>query len=262
MPKKWLFTDLDGTLIPLEGNTQNVADLAALKALIPTAPLGLTFITGRHLESAVAAWKEFDLPTPEWIICDVGTTITQIIDGSPTLVPDYHRALTDKTSSWNAERLLDELLLPSTMTLQESEKQGDFKISFYADAARLAEVSIVCKQEIQRTAAPYGIISSVDPFTGDGLVDFLPSGVDKAFAARWLADHLSLDFYSDVVYAGDSGNDTAALTAGCHAIVVGNAHEKLIEHLHSVIEPEKLVGSALPATSGVLGGVQQFLASK
>lgn len=260
---RWLFTDLDGTLIPLDGNQQNVHDLQALKLVLKEQNIGLVFITGRHIQSACNAMEEYSLPNPVWIICDVGTTVVEASamkndsDGNHAN-QDYVRELADKTSGWDSARLQTDLQLPPDLRLQESEKQGEFKISFYADATQLTALTQQCQQQLDVTKAPYGIISSVDPFTGDGLIDFLPTGVDKAFAARWLARRLNLNYEREVIYAGDSGNDLAALTSGCRSILVGNADRSIADQIQNMPVAERVFFSSQSATSGVLEGVRYF----
>ena len=254
----WLFTDLDGTLIPLEGNQQNVLDLAALTQFLKEHQIGLVFITGRHFESAHQALEEYSLPKPEWIICDVGTTVFNGSESNWTLDQKYVSELADKTSGWESARLQADLQLPAGLRLQEPEKQGEFKISFYADAAQLSDLSQQCQQQLKLSKAPYGITSSVDPFTGDGLIDFLPIGVDKAYAARWLANRLGTNYENEIVYAGDSGNDFAALTSGCRSILVGNADRSLANEIQSLKISDRVCFSDTPATSGVLEGMIRF----
>jgi len=70
-----LATDLDGTLIPLNGSDSNVSDLATLAEQLRPNNVQLVFVTGRHFESVTAAINEDRLPKPDWIFCDVGTTI-------------------------------------------------------------------------------------------------------------------------------------------------------------------------------------------
>lgn len=259
----WLFTDLDGTLIPLDGNQRNVQDLQTLKRVLNERNIGLVFVTGRHFQSACQALKEYSLPAPQWIICDVGTTIVDAseMEKSPNrdyANLDYVDELAAKTSGWDSQRLQLELRLPSDLRLQESKKQGDFKISFYADATRLSDLTKRCQQQLDISKAPYGIVSSVDPFTGDGLIDFLPTGVDKAFAARWLARRLGLDYEGKVIYAGDSGNDLAALTSGCRSILVGNADQAIAKQIQSLPISQQVFFSDEEATSGVLQGIRRF----
>ncbi len=232
--KHWLFTDLDGTLIPLEGDQQNVEDLASLTRLLIEKHIGLAFVTGRHRSSAVSAIAEFDLPTPQWVVSDVGTRVSEYRDGDCVSRDDYRSQLLSICNQWTAESLIEALSKTDEFTsirLQEAEKQGEFKVSFYAEAGQLEPLCSQYRDVLQRLDAPFIIVSSVDPFTGDGLIDFLPTGVDKAFACKWLAEKLDLQFDRDITYAGDSGNDLAALTSGCRAVLVGNASDALKEDL-------------------------------
>ena len=70
-----LATDLDGTLIPLDDCSQNQSDLKCLTEKIRELGFLLVFVTGRHISSVQKAITEFSLPLPDWIICDVGTSI-------------------------------------------------------------------------------------------------------------------------------------------------------------------------------------------
>lgn len=283
-PPRWLFTDLDGTLIPLDSNSQNRSDLPRLESLLDAHSIGLAFVTGRHLSSAVDAMKKHQLPSPEYIICDVGTTIAQpetdsnVTDPMWRVSESYHQHLATLTNNWDAERLIRALSMAAledsadsdsadsadSARLQEAEKQGRFKTSFYVAADLLADVTRQSQQCLDSLEAPYSIISSVDPFTGDGLIDFLPAGVDKAYAAKWLASQLSISYPANVIFAGDSGNDTAALVSGCRSILVGNADRNVAEDVRRrMLEnrcPERLFLADGPATSGVLEGMAHFVA--
>ena len=109
--------------------------------------------------------------------------------------------------------------------------------------------------------APFWTIDSVDPFNGDGLIDFLPKGVSKAYALRWLAEHQQWP-HESVVFAGDSGNDLAALSEGFLAIVVGNADRQVAREAESAHARagwrRRLYLAEKGATSGVLEGCQWF----
>jgi hypothetical protein len=72
-----LATDLDGTFIPLSQIEQNQKDLIILSRELLEWQIGLAFVTGRHFELVQEAIEENLLPHPNWIICDVGTTILQ-----------------------------------------------------------------------------------------------------------------------------------------------------------------------------------------
>lgn len=251
----WLFTDLDGTLIPLDGEKQNVEDLQQLKTLLAEHRIGLTFVTGRHLSSALAAIPEFDLPIPQWVISDVGTRISEYANGAATSNADYRGQLLAIIDGWNADKIIGALTQTfqyEHLELQEAEKQSPLKISFYTDAECVESLANECRLVFNRRAAPLAVVSSVDPFTGDGLIDVLPAGVDKAYACKWLAQTLGLRFDRDITYAGDSGNDLAALTSGCRAIVVGNADTATKQHVAGLAQ---VWVSSKTATSAVVEGV-------
>ena len=93
------------------------------------------------------------------------------------------------------------------------------------------------------------------------LLDVLPAQVSKAYALIWLATHA--DFLPDeVVYAGDSGNDLAALICGFRAIVVANDSEGLADRVAASLEERSLLDRLYlardQATSGVLEGCRHF----
>ncbi|MEZ6089425.1 MAG: HAD family hydrolase [Pirellulaceae bacterium] len=194
------------------------------------------------------------------IICDVGSTVCRVDrDGKCHVVEAYVARLQEIVGSSSFESLHDDLRSIETLRLQEQEKQGRFKLSYYTDAARLQET--VEKVLARIKGQPFGMISSVDPFNGDGLIDLLPANVSKAFALRWWCEHLDRD-PMDIIFAGDSGNDLAVLTAGYRAIVVGNADRSVVEeatisHRKSGWSGRLHVASA-SATSGVLEGCRFF----
>jgi HAD superfamily hydrolase (TIGR01484 family) len=257
-----LATDLDGTLIPLEGSERNAADLATLAKQLQTRDTKLVFVTGRHFASVEAAIVEHRLPVPDWIICDVGTTIYERQSSrSFEQLAAYSEHLAAVTTTLAVHELRERLAVVKRLRIQESEKQGPFKLSFYADAEVLTELRAEIDECLIRWAAPYSVIHSVDPFNGDGLIDLLPRDVSKAYALDWWSRHVNLS-QEQIVFAGDSGNDLAAFTAGYQTIVVGNADRSLRNHVLEVHRHagwnDRLFVAAECATSGVLAGCRMF----
>ena len=257
-----LATDLDGTLIPLKDNTQNRSDLLTLTSQFAAHYNSLNFVTGRHFESVLAAITEFQLPEPEWIICDVGTSIFQRQSpGVFQLVTAYQDFQNQIIETMPIATLRKRLQSVPGLRLQEEEKQGPFKLSFYTDAAQLDRLVTQIQADLDQTQAPYSIIHSVDPFNGDGLIDLLPASVSKAHALQWwLAEY---NFNSeDIVFSGDSGNDLAALTAGYRTILVGNASRTLAHRVYQLHQESgwnnRLYLAQGAATSGVLEGCRWF----
>lgn len=260
--KQALATDLDGTLIPLEGNFENVRDLKSLSELIAHAPAHFLFVTGRHFESVSEVMQTQNLPTPDWIICDVGTTILKQDDsGTFAKLPAYRDELHSITHELELNELEDLLSDVEGLRRQEEEKQGEFKLSYYCDESNRQQIARAIEDKLDQHQAPYSLISSVDPFNGDGLIDLLPKNVSKAFALDWWTDFSQLTRES-VIFAGDSGNDTHALTAGYRSIVVANSHPDVVNNVRHIHEEQgtlnKLFIASKPATSGVLEGCEHF----
>lgn len=263
-PPRVLATDLDGTFIPLDDCPTNEADLVTLTRMLDESGVTLVFVTGRHLESVQEVIAEKALPHPDWLICDVGTSIYHADEsGELRISQAYVERLDSIVGDYSIRRLRSELMPMSELRLQEEPKQGRFKLSYYCDANLCEELADRIQNHLDRNEAPYGIIHSVDPFNGDGLIDLVPLGASKAFALDWWAEHLNWDRRS-IVFAGDSGNDFAALTAGFRSILVANADAKLVDHVRQVHAQNgwgnRLIVSGSKATSGVLDGIQRYLA--
>ncbi len=267
-----LATDLDGTLIPLAGCESNVSDLATLAERLRAAEVTLVFVTGRHFNSVSGAIEEHRLPQPDWIICDVGTTIyhrrrvdepraDQRSADEFVQLQAYGEHLAELTVDVSLHELRTRLAVFDSLREQEPEKQGRFKLSYYANADELNELQAMLGKLLDEWSAPYSLIHSVDPFNGDGLIDLLPQGVSKAYALSWWSQHVGIS-HEAVVYAGDSGNDLAAFTAGYRTIVVGNAARSLCEQVRDSHEQagwhDRLFVAQAHATSGVLAGCKMF----
>lgn len=255
-----LATDLDGTLIPLEGNDQNCRDLRRIGDHFLAGHGQLVYVSGRHFESVQQAIKQHDLPLPHWIICDVGTSVYQRESVAEFRIVDaYQQRLAQIMGGIGMDDVQSRLATVSSLTLQESFKQGPFKLSYYSDADRLQ--STVDEVRSRVADLPLELIASIDPFNNDGLLDVLPAGVSKAYALRWWADLGTLGM-DQIAFAGDSGNDLAALTAGFAAIVVGNAAPSLVDAVRQAHQQaawtNRLFVAPSVATSGVLEGCRYF----
>lgn len=256
-----LATDLDGTLIPLEGNLQNTEDLQRLKQECETEGFDICFVTGRHFESVLDAIETYHLPSPNWIICDVGTTVREKSETGFKMVDDYQNLLASRIDALPINELEKLLASVSHLRKQEDEKQGPFKLSYYIDEHLLPDAVNAIQTLLASASAPYSLIHSVDPFNRDGLIDLLPQGTSKASAIHWWSEYVDKPLPS-ILFAGDSGNDLAALTAGFKAIVVGNAESSLIEQVHAEHKAsgwtDRLYVASGMATSGVLEGCLHY----
>ena len=269
-----LATDLDGTFLPLGELEENAHDLRTVGNLIQDLRLCLVFVTGRHLASVKQAMQEYSTPKPEWIVGDVGSTIYERCGELYQPMDAYADCLQEIVGDFGVERLRDLIADPNSslrglpdslstaIRLQEDEKQGRFKLSYYADASKLPDITQRLEDLLAAADAPYSMIVSVDPFNGDGLVDFLPVGVSKAFALDWWTRRMSWE-RTNVVFAGDSGNDSAAFAHGFLTVVVGNAAEEVRRRARDSHDRNawegRLYAANKHATSGVLEGLRHFI---
>lgn len=255
-----LATDLDGTLIPTDES--HVPALETLSAKLSETNTQHVFVTGRDFELTREAIDQYQLPSPEWIICDVGSSVlNRKSDNHFVKVEDYQRHLGNLCQEMPLNELRNELRHWDDLRLQEDSKQGEFKLSFYTDSSGIEALEERIQQWLQDRSAPWSVICSVDPFTNDGLVDFLPENVSKAYALEWWRQHESWE-QEEIVFAGDSGNDFAALTAGYLAILVGNARQSVIDKVRQAMREkewlDRLHVAEGHATTGVLEGCREF----
>lgn len=260
-PPRVLATDLDGTLIPLPGEADNIHALDLLRDQRDQGGFGLIFATGRHRESVMEAMLDHRLPEPDWIVCDVGTSIHRKTSRGwePFAAYEEHLAgITGVADRTVVERQLADL---DGLTLQVPEHQKRFKVSYDAAPGSVEPLVHEINTRLSVAKCPWRCMGSVDPDGVVGLIDILPNDVSKAYALIWLSAHTD-DHPDDVVYAGDSGNDLAALTSGFRAIVVGNASAGLADEVAASLTERglerRLFAATRPATSGVVEGCRHF----
>lgn len=221
--KLLLCTDLDRTLLPNGPQTESSAAREKFKLLSAYPGVILVYVTGRDRGLVEDAVSEYQLPQPDYVIADVGSTIYALQQGNwhywdkwqEEISPDW-----DAKSHDDMSILFDHLQL---LTMQEDEKQNKYKLSYYVplDADHEALMSemhtILIKQKIKAS-----LIWSIDELAGTGLLDVLPASANKRHAIEFLMEQLGFDL-SNTVFAGDSGNDLAVLASPIQSVLVANA---------------------------------------
>ena len=256
-----LASDLDGTLIPLERNAQRLREVAELVEAIEANPdLRLAYVTGRHLSLARAGIAEIGLPTPDWFVCDVGTSVYHAADSGYEPDQGYQEAMRAAFGGLSGDDVRNAIGSIDGLELQEEEKQGEFKVSYYAEGRPEPYLPMV-EARLEAAGARVNLVDSFDPVTRRGLLDVLPADVAKDFAVRYLHDHVGVP-EDRLAYAGDSGNDRAAMLTGYRVIVVGNADEALKADLARESASrgiaERIYFAEHPYARGVLEGLRHF----
>lgn len=222
-----LCSDLDRTLIPNGSKKESEHARPVFHRLAEHANIYLAYVSGRDKKLILDAIEEFYLPTPDYAIGDVGTTLYRIIDGSWHLSVDWSEELGEDWIGLDWEALAELFEDIDLMRLQEPEKQSRYKLSYYTDQNvdhqhLLGQIRAVLAQKNIRA----NIIWSVDENNHSGLLDIIPACAGKLHAVEFLMRHENFS-REHTVFAGDSGNDLDVLTSGLQAILVKNAAEEV-----------------------------------
>jgi sucrose-6F-phosphate phosphohydrolase len=264
MRRLLLCTDLDRTLIANGAQPAAKGALALFRQLVRRDDVTLAYVSGRHRALIAQAMAEFDLPTPAFVIADVGATIYQVAPSGwqqneawcAQIDPDWHGLAHD-----DLRRLLD--VFPA-LQLQPPEKQNRHKLSYFVALAEDAPGLIrAVDARLTQAHIKASLIWSVDEPAGLGLLDVLPASASKLHAIRCLMrQHGFQD--EDTLFAGDSGNDLDVLLSGIPAVLVANADPQ-VKSLVAAANPETLyvakggyLGMNGNYSAGILEGVAHY----
>jgi HAD superfamily hydrolase (TIGR01484 family) len=205
-----LATDLDGTFLG-----GSAAHRATLYTWLRNRPdVRLVFVTGRDPAFIARLVAESDVPTPEFVIGDVGTTIARFDAGRVQPLPELEAPI---AQAWHG--LEDEVRarLGRIAGLQLQDVAFRHRLSYeYDDRFDRAALSVLEGLEVD-------LIVSHGCF-----VDVLPKGISKGPSLLRLIDHLALDA-EKVLVAGDTLNDLSMFETGLHGALVGGAEAELLD---------------------------------
>ncbi len=223
MPRLLLCCDLDGTLLPNTGAALSSAAHDAFRSLASRDDVTLVFVTGRSRALVEAAMQEYDLPAPDFVIGDVGTSIHRVAGGRWRACPAWDEVMAADWAGVDRTGIVSRLAAIAGLVPQEDHKQNRFKASFYAppdtDADRLTENVARCLAPLRMA---WQSVFSIDEVAGVALFDVIPAAGGKLNAVACLQQRLDVAEHA-VLFAGDSGNDLDVLTSGLPAVLVANA---------------------------------------
>ncbi|MEB3224531.1 MAG: HAD-IIB family hydrolase [Synechococcus sp.] len=233
MAKKLLLcTDLDRTLIPNGEAPESPQARDYFRHLVARPEVTLVYVTGRHLSLIEKAIVEYQLPWPQFAIADVGSSIytRQNSQWCRWQIWDDHLA-----QDWPVEGAITlhrYLGSRTNLVLQEPEKQGHYKLSYYVDLQENSAELIPELQKIfQQEKIAVNLIWSIDEAKNIGLLDILPRQANKYKAILFLINTYRIRL-NQTLFAGDSGNDQDVLQSPIPAVLVANAHGDLKKRLH------------------------------
>ncbi|MFN3988080.1 MAG: glucosylglycerol-phosphate synthase [Rhodocyclaceae bacterium] len=202
-----LATDLDGTF--LAGNPEHRIRLYQLIAGHPE--IKLVFVTGRGLEVVLPLLSDPTIPTPDYIIADVGGTV---VEGRGQLAVQPLQNEID--ARWPGERSVAEAM-QRFVGLERQEVPQQRRCSYFCASDAIPE-------GIHEAAQALGceVLYSAGRY-----LDILPIGVNKGATLRRLVDWLGMS-PQDVLVAGDTLNDLSMFEEGFKGVCVGESEPALI----------------------------------
>lgn len=236
-PALILATDLDGTFAG--GTAEQRRELQRALADLPQA--SLIYVTGRTVQATRELMAERELPHPDLLIADVGTTVVQGEAFAP--LEEIEREL---DAAWPGG---DEVRrrLEGVAGIEEQEVRPPRRVSFWLREGRMQEVMERMADRLE------GL--SVDLVGSAGVyIDVLPGGVNKGTTLRRVVRWLERA-ETEVVVAGDTLNDLALFETGLSGVVVGNCEEELRVR---VGHREHLFFARGEGAAGILEGLRHF----
>jgi len=254
---------MDGTVIPLESDRRWEADVAEFRDRVESTPdLILAYVTGRDFPLALKGIRKHGLPEPDFLVCDVGTSVYRATAHGFQQDRDYARAMEEAMGGLSAGEVRSELEAFPDLLLQPEERQTPFKVSYHlSPGAPHQDILRAVHSRLEGLGGRIQAVYSVRARDGMGLLDLLPFGVAKDYALHFLRECTGVE-PDRVVYAGDSGNDLAAMFSGYRVVVVGNAEEGLRNEIRREAEGRDLSHllyfAEAPYAGGVLEGCRYF----
>ena len=220
-----LCTDLDRTLLPNGPQPESANARKCFRSLVTKDNVTLVYVTGRHKALVKEAIDNYNLPQPDYVIADVGSTIYKL-EGNDW--SHWEQWESEISSQWQGKRREDLHAILKTnknLRLQEHSKQNIHKLSYYVPLYVRHEALIKHVNEIlssQNIRA--NLVWSIDESANIGLLDILPANANKQHAITFLMQKLNYSI-DETVFAGDSGNDIAVMVSPIHSVLVANASD-------------------------------------
>ncbi|ESS71833.1 putative HAD-like hydrolase [Methyloglobulus morosus KoM1] len=254
MPKRLLIcTDLDRTLLPNGSHPESPRARETFARLVMRPEVMVAYVSGRHRALVEDAIREYQLPMPDWVIGDVGTTIYRVSTDEWLHSDEWEQYI---ASDWQSLSANDIQLMFSdlpSLRLQEESKQNHYKLSYYLP---LQYDNDSLQQEMNHRLTNLDVaaslIYSIDEAESVGLLDVLPARASKLHAVEFLMQRQGFDF-TNTVFAGDSGNDLLVLASRVPSVLVANSSRGVVEKAQTLAREQGTTAAFYLAKGDFLG---------
>ncbi|HLO84522.1 MAG TPA: HAD-IIB family hydrolase [Nostocaceae cyanobacterium] len=235
-----LATDLDGTF--LGGSEQQRAEFYQYVHNQGDRLL-LVYVTGRELDWISNFLVENpQVPKPDYIIGDVGTTIVHGATFEPiSAVQDWI------VKQWGNANEQVKQLLADEPSLKLQAVNPDYRVSYYYDPEELQPSTI----EKVIDAGFDCIISHYDIYF---YFDVMPKGVSKGPTLLKFLEEMDFN-PDDTIACGDTLNDLSLFETGLKGIAVGNSEPRLVAKIQTM---ENVYHSLYPGVMGIWDGLKFY----
>lgn len=265
-------TDLDRTLLPNGEHAESPQARKRFRALSQQTDIDIAYVTGRHKALVIEAIEEFNLPTPDFVLGDVGSTIYEINNGNWQLWRQWTNEIAPLWNGFKHDQLAELFSDIDILKQQETEKQNTFKLSYYApEDCNLESLFSGMQQQLKQHGIRASLIWSIDDLKHIGLLDVLPENATKLHAIEFLIQQKG---YSpkNTLFAGDSGNDLPVLASPINSVLVANARadvrQQALElakqqntNTHLYLARGDFMGMNGNYSAGILEGAAHFIPS-
>jgi sucrose-phosphate synthase len=235
-------SDIDGTLIEPKLNNPGLVELKE-HLINRTDKMAFALASGRNLALVKQVIEEEQFPLPDFIICSVGTEIYYTNGKDYILDKGWAKFLAGR---WKRDDIVNRLKEIPWLRMQEEEAQNPYKISYYYEKENYDYDQLIAVLGV----GWYKI--NIIPSHGE-FIDFIPKRASKGNAIKFLCRKWSIPL-SNVIAAGDSGNDIDMFRGSIKGIIVGNRSVELANY-----ETTKSIYVAKDsASSGILEGLKHY----
>lgn len=246
-------TDLDRTLLPNGSAPESTQARPLFSALVSRPEVMLAFVSGRHKQLVEEAIAEYQLPQPDFVIGDVGTSLYEVNASGWHASAAWAAEIAPDWAGRDHAQLRQMFAHLPALTLQEDAKQNRFKLSYYLTMdVNTEQLLSTMRQLLHQQAIKAELIYSVDEAERVGLLDVLPASATKFHAVEFLMKQLKLGL-NDAVFAGDSGNDLPVLVSPIHSVLVANASADVREQAKQLARQQNTESGLYLAKGDFLG---------